>query len=338
MSASPTPPGGLPAPGTTGKFIPGSTARFGAHAAGTGAGKGPPASGRFGAPPPPQAPRLPGGDGPDKQRTLALAGVAGLLILVLVLSQLGGQAAAAKKAAEASTAAAVDTRSAPPVGAPRGLATADLKVRYEPITKKAPFQVRSFRPAPPPSRDPGPRREPDRPRYSPPPDPKSVEVRLTGFTGQGDARIAILEEIAGARALFVKKGDKLGAAEVAAVGTDSIVVTLNGAEATVPLGEQHKLPLEASAKLERLGPDMAAANVAAGAGGGGGAPAVQVSEDDKKSILERLRAKRAAQLNPGAAPPAGAPPAGAPPPPGTEPPPPVAPPGDASTTPAGGGR
>lgn len=277
-------------------------------------------------------------------RTQVLGLVAGAMVLVLVVAQLGPAVVVPTSAPSGSTAAAVD--SIPPAlpGAPLEIGAAALRTRYEPIAKAGPFRVRSFRPAPPPRND----RPPERPReerprekYSAPPDPKVLELRLTGFLGEGEARVAILEEPMGqGRGILAKKGDALGAAQVAEVGTDSLVIVVGDARTTIGFGDPTvKLPLEATPRVAAFMPESQL-NMAGGIAGNGSltttgpsgsSGGVVLQDDEKKAVLERLKARRAA---------ANAAATGAPAPPAaTDVPPPAgapAPPTTTTTPPAGG--
>lgn len=268
-------------------------------------------------------------------RTQVLGLVAGGMVVVLVLAQLGPAVAVPTAAPSGSTAAAVDSSPAALPGAPLEIGAAALRTRYEPIAKAGPFRVRSFRPAPPPRPEaPRPRDERPRERYSPPPDPKVLELRLTGFMGEGDRRVAILEEPMGqGRGILAKKGDALGAAQVADITTDSLVIVHGEKRTTITFADPTvSLPLEAAPRVAAFMPESQlnmAGGVAGnssltttGSSGGGG---VVLADDEKRAVLERLKARRAGAnaaatgapappAPPGAGAPPPAPPAGATPP------------------------
>ncbi len=272
-------------------------------------------------------------------RTQVLGLVAGAMVLVLVVAQLGPAVVVPASAPTGSTVAAVDSSPPAPAGAPLEIGAAALRTRYEPIARAGPFRVRSFRPAPPPRpREERPREERPRERYSPPPDPKVLELRLTGFMGDGDRRVAILEEPMGqGRGILAKKGDALGAAQVAEVSTDSLVIVVGDKRTTITFAEPTvSLPLEATPRVAAFMPESQL-NMAGGVAGnssltttgsssGGG---VVLQDDEKRAVLERLKARRAG-ANAAATGTPPAPPAGAPPP---APPPGAPPAGAAPATP-----
>lgn len=277
-------------------------------------------------------------------RTQVLGLVAGAMVVVLVVAQLGPAVAVPASTPTGSTAAAVDSSPPAPAGAPLEIGAAALRTRYEPIAKAGPFRVRSFRPAPPPRPDRPPERrveEPQRERYYKPPDPKVLELRLTGFMGEGEARVAILEEGMGqGRGILAKKGDAIATAQVAEVMTDSLVIVLGGERSTVSFADPTvKLPLEAAQRVAAFMPESQL-NMAGGIAGNGSLTTtgstgssgggVVLQDDEKKAVLERLKARRAA-ANAAAT---GAPP---PAPPAPETPGAPTPPPTTTTTPPAGG-
>jgi hypothetical protein len=233
-------------------------------------------------------------------RTKALAAAASLLVLALAVDTAMGPSDGTGSPAASPTHGAAVGSGVPVVlaGAPRDLDAAALQARYAPIKRAQPFRVRSFEPVRPP------RHESGAPvtGYVPPPrplvhhvDPEKVELRLTGFVGAGETRLAILEVPDGSgKGVLVKEGATLpGAVEIAAVGTDSIAVVDSGTRKVVPLGEPVTLPLVVQASLELLAPINR--DAVPTSSGGGSAPAL--STEDREAVLRRLRERRRRTLS-----------------------------------------
>lgn len=239
-------------------------------------------------------------------RTKALAAAAACSVLYLVVTTIQEPGASTSSRGGGD---AAPTTSALVVlaGAPRDLDRKGLAERYRPIRSADPFKPRSFDPPPPPRREP---RRPERPALgerqtvSAPRDPEKVDLRLTGFLGQGEARRAVLEETSGnGRGLMVTAGLSLGPVSVASVGTDSITFTFTDGDQqkAVELGSSIELPKAVSDKLESLkatSSDVAAVTTGSSSSSGGDA-APAVSTEDRQAILERLRERRRRSISGG---------------------------------------
>ena len=223
------------------------------------------------------------------KRTTILAGAATLLVVLLGVDMLLAPASVPPVAVTPSEAPRV---APPPPGAPDGLDLEALRTRYAPIRKSRAFQERSFRPSPKPASKPAERREPVVNAG-----PQSFKLRLTGLIGPADSRTAVLEEGGTGRGVLATSGLKLGEAEVSAVQTGSLVLLAHGKTQELSLGETVSVPPEFRSKLTRLSPkSKSGASSRRPASSSSSTPAVEISEEKKMSILERLKSRRASSL------------------------------------------
>lgn len=225
------------------------------------------------------------------RRGAILAGAAALLVGLLVLDTLVLRAPElAVRTGGADDVAGVSSGGLTP-GAPEGLDRSGLAARYRPIERARLFATRDFRDRPAPSNaGPAPTRgaprAPDTPAAPPP-----VSLRFTGVVGTPSGRLGVLEAQGTGRGLLAAAGLRLGPLEVAAIGTDALTVTGPAGERQLGLGD--KLDLEPSQvpQLEAFAP-------MSGAAAGATAPGVpQLSEEERASVLERLRARRQRSLS-----------------------------------------
>jgi hypothetical protein len=238
----------------------------------------------------------PGADAAERQRTLALAGVASLLVLVLVIRLVHSSASGPAEPVTAGRGNTAGGGAAPFVAA--GLDYAKLAPYYKPILDADPFKEHRFTPkrgpgtggdtAPVPSSSPS--------SYPGGPPPGMVSLRFTGiFEDQGVA-LALLEDRISGKGMFVKKGDHVGPS-VADVVSDSLVLAkadvasaTTGAVTTIALGDKIDVREEdVKSKIAPIGPPQAFRDSS-------GALLPVLNDDDKKSVLERLKKKRQASL------------------------------------------
>jgi hypothetical protein len=223
------------------------------------------------------------------KRTLLLGVTAVVVVVLLALDQLGsgGTDTLPEPTPEREATKAVD----PPVpGSPAGLDVEALRARYRPVRDARPFARRSFLPKPPPS--PG---EPVRPRPRPsaePASPTTFQLRLTGIVREGGNPVAVLEERGTGRGLLVQSGLGLGEVSVAEVSTSALVVMAGGTRNQIELGASLSLPLDLRTRLVALKPAGTRTTVTTGSSGA----TVEISEEARQSVLERLRARRRASL------------------------------------------
>ena len=211
-----------------------------------------------------------------------LAALAGLGLLAVAADALwirrGADPAAPAAAPAGGRAAAL------PPGAPPELDREALAARYAPLIAADPFAPRSFHPPPRPVERPA--APPPRPASGPPP----VDLRFTGVVGQGAAQAGVFEARGTGSGLLASVGDRVGAAEVAAIRSDGLVLSEDGRQRVLALGEQLEVP---AAQAPTLTP-LHTATVAAPTGSAASGP--PLSADARQSILERLRARRRASL------------------------------------------
>lgn len=240
-------------------------------------------------------------------RTKALAAVAAGAVLLLAVKQATTPDAPGGAAGGAGQSAPVGSVTLLLAGAPRDLEQAELKKRYAPIGAVKPFQPRSFATVAPVSTGGAPaggRRGGVRPTLASPTPPDRLELRFTGLLGQGDERVAVLEEFTGAgRGILARQGAIVGPIEIAVIGTDSITVVEGEDRKKVDLGDNVFVPSVVNARLEALKPPVpeGLARPAAGSSSSGtvGTPAPAVSSEDRQAILERLRERRRQQVQGG---------------------------------------
>lgn len=225
------------------------------------------------------------------RRSAILAGAAALLVGLLALDTLFVRAPEPAAHTGGADVAATGSGGLTP-GAPEGLDRRGLAARYRPIDLARLFAPRDFRDRPAPSAGPAPARStpraPDAPAAPPP-----VSLRFTGVVGTPSGRLGVLEAQGTGRGLLAAAGLRLGPLEVAAVGTDALTLTGPAGSQRVGLGE--KLDLEPSQlpPLEAFAPTTGAASAATTS-----APGVpQLSEEERASVLERLRARRRRSLS-----------------------------------------
>lgn len=220
-----------------------------------------------------------------QQRTMILGAIAVLGVGGVIVDSVLRSKDAAPKAA--SPAAEGDPAIPVLPGAPPG-DLASLQKRYRPIVLKGPFKTRDFKkrraPRPAPKEKDS---EPVRPTK-----PGDLVLRLTSFLGQGSARVGLFEERSSGTALYAKSGATLAGVSVASVGSDRVVVRLDGKERSFTIGESLSLPPTARSALKPLRPKGSVKTEAKKVTGSSKLP--ELSEEKKMSILERLKARRRA--------------------------------------------
>ena len=231
------------------------------------------------------------------QRQQLLVGLTGVVVAAFAVDQfLGGPAPRPSASSDGAETAAVGTPA--PVGAPDDLDQAGLQARYALILEQEPFAERSFRPKP--TARPRPTRRDERPRPSAPPPPERLELRLTGLLGQGEGRVGVLEERSSGRGILAHAGLELGELKVHGIENGGLVLVEDGKRRQLELGDELNLPLELSSRLVALKVttrESSSPTRRATRSPGGTQPAVEVSAEDRKAILERLRNRRRNSLD-----------------------------------------
>lgn len=241
-------------------------------------------------------------------RTPMLIGLVAVAVAALGVDRfvLGGGTATPSTARAPKGGSVAATTTALDPGAPKGLDKKGLEQRYAPILAAKPFAVRSFRPPAPPRP-----RGPDRGRRDeappPPPGPQDLELLLCGTTGEQVGRVATVEHRASGRALFLRAGDKVGPATVSMVETAAIVLTENGKDRRVELGELLSLSPSEERRLQALRPPAPEGVDVTPRVKPGQEPPPPMDEAKKNEVLERLKARRRGQGQPPSPPAAPAP-------------------------------
>lgn len=239
-------------------------------------------------------------DRKDK-RTIILAVAAVCLIGLLLLDSLFSGEAKKPTGSTASKKTAAK-KSFAPLGAPVGVGSEALLERYKVILEARPFVRRSFRPKP--KRAPVVRRPARKPERDPQPvkpsGPPPISVRLTGLIGDGTDRSAVLENYTTGEGLFLKQGTSLGPYSVVRVEAATLVVKDGSGERTLALGDALTLPASAKSHFKKLGPKRPDPGTVPERGRrrsrSGYKPPIKLSAGRRKSILERLKARRRAAL------------------------------------------
>ena len=215
-------------------------------------------------------------------RTIALAAVATGAVAILALSNL-----LETPEPTSETTSDTPTRATGPVpGAPPGMSQGELEQRYDPILDAGLFTKRSFLP-----KVKRVKRDTNRAPTQRKPTSTEISLRLTGLIGIGAARRGVLEERGTGRGILAAAGERLGTTEVVSVNTSTVVVVAEGTRRELALGDVLNVPRELKSKFTRLQPKPSKGLVSARK-----RPAVEISDDKRMSILERLKAARRASL------------------------------------------
>jgi len=229
-------------------------------------------------------------------RTLVLAVAAlGMLALLAVRTLTSDGASPGARNAGGSGSSVAEVTTLLPVGAPLDLDPKQLAERYAKIEQSDPFAKSDFRPkrTPRPTRQ-DPRPERVVPTAAPPPD--TIELRLTGLTGEGEERRAVFEHRAERKALLVTNGWEHEEMSIAAVETFTVKAVDKGRERTLNLGDSLTLPLSVRPMLIDIAKASSSAAERPYRPSGSTETPEPISDDKRQSILERLRAKREASL------------------------------------------
>jgi hypothetical protein len=216
-----------------------------------------------------------------------LAIVAGVFVGGLALSTLfsrGDESGSGLPADEDGSKAV----SVAPAGAPPGLSVDELSERYDPVLDAGLFTKRSFKARP----KRGPKKPREKRQTSRPKGPTDISLRLTGLIGSGEDRRGVLEEPGSGQGLLAAAGKKLGATDVAEINTSSLVLSTEGNRRELTLGDTFELPAKERSTLIRLRPKPAPDSVKSG----GKTPAIELSDDKRMTILERLKARRKSSM------------------------------------------
>jgi hypothetical protein len=243
----------------------------------------------------------PGADA-EKKRTIALAGAASFLVLVLVIRLVASSASGPAEPVAPGRGGNGGTGSAPFVAAQSDLHK--IAEHYKPILDADPFKEHRFTPkrtggpGGPGNADPAPPSSSTSP-YGSGPAAGMVSLRLTGIFEDQGVTLALLEDRLSGKGMFVKKGDHLGP-QIADVVSESLVLakadvapSSTGATTTIVLGDKVDVREEdVKSKIVAIGPPQAFRDST-------GALLPVLNDDDKKSVLERLKKKRQASLGSG---------------------------------------
>lgn len=189
----------------------------------------------------------------------------------------------------ATDADGTETVSVAPAGAPPGLSVDELAERYDPVLDAGLFTKRSFKARPKRS----PKKPREKTRTAKPSGPAALSLRLTGLVGLGEGRRGVLEEPGTGQGLLAEVGKTLGPTEVAEINTSSLVLLTEGKRRELVLGETFELPAKERTTLVRLRPKPAPESVKSA----GKTPAVEISDEKRMTILERLKARRKSSMS-----------------------------------------
>lgn len=158
-----------------------------------------------------------------------------------------------------------------------------FRERYEIVYQRSIF-VRDRRPP-----------APDRPRVeTPPPPPPPVEASfvLVGIVEEGDRYRAHLEDRRSGALLTLSAGDAVARGEVAAIDLDGITYRIDDATTRVPIGSDllGKAASTAPRRADRANPPERPTAEAA--------PPAARGDDEGLSLEERMRRRRAQEINP----------------------------------------